>query len=141
MKKLKLIGALALFVVLVSCNKNQQAVKKLNGTWRVTETTVDNGQTVTTTQYSDASNSETYRFDKCKLKKDEYCNVTFTSGGVSITQKYRVIDDGETMEIKYEVFGYSSTSTMKIVELKKKSLKLQTVTGGTTSTSTLEKID
>lgn len=141
MKTLKFIGVLTLFIALVSCDKNQQAVKKLDGTWRVTETTIDNGQTITTTTYSDVSDAETYRFDKCKLKKDEYCNVTITSGNIALPYEYRVVDDGTKLEVKIDVLGSSTTSTMTIVELKKKSLKLQTVYGGTTSTSTLEKID
>ncbi|MEO9258536.1 MAG: hypothetical protein ABI207_09140, partial [Crocinitomicaceae bacterium] len=124
MKNLKFVGALIMLVVFTSCDKNQTAVRKLDGKWQVTETTASNGASSTTTTYA-SGNASTYTFDNCKLKKDEYCNVSISQiifgVGVSLTQQYRITDDGKTLEFK----NGSYSSSMTIVDLKSKDLTLK----------------
>lgn len=124
MKNLKFIGVLIMLVVFTSCNKNQTAVRKLDGKWQATEFTTSNGTSSTTTTFT-SDNAQSYTFNNCKLKKNEYCNVTITQFifgfGISLNQQYRVIDDGKTLEIK----NGSYTSTTTIDELKGKDLTLK----------------
>jgi hypothetical protein len=132
MKKILFIAIIAL--VSISCNKNQRAVKKLSGKWEATKfaTTDSSG---TTTDYIGLINV-TYEFDNCKLKNDEYCNMTTTTTtnifGVSTSttenNMYRVIDEGVTLEVKND----STTNTITIVELTKKNLKVKQVENNTT---------
>jgi len=140
MKNLKFIGALIMLVVFTSCDKNQTAVRKLDGKWQVTEATASNGVSSTTTTYA-SNNTSTYTFDNCKLKKDEYCNVaisqTIYGTNVSINQQYRITDDGKTLEFKNGSFS----STMTIVDLKGKDLTLQATNGSNSTTIKLTKLD
>jgi len=133
MKKVLLVAIIV--IVAVACNKNQSAVRKLDGTWKATSfaTTDSTGTTVDLIGFVDV----TFVFDGCKLKKDEYCNITTTTitnafGFTSSTTEndlYRVIDDGTTLEIKAD----STTSTMTIVELTRSSLKVKQVDGNQTT--------
>ena len=140
MKNLKFVGALIMLVVFTSCDKNQTAVRKLDGKWQATETTATNGSSSTTVTYT-SDNASTYTFDNCKLKKDEYCNLTITQSifgiGISIKEQYRVTDDGKTLEMKNGSFN----SKMTIVDLKGKDLTLQTITGSSNTSTKFKKVD
>lgn len=133
MKKVLLIAIIA--IVAVACNKNQSAVKKLDGTWKATSFAVTDSAGVTVDYISFIEVS--FQFDGCKLKKDEYCNMSTTTTtnifGItsSTTQSdlFRVIDDGTTLEIKTD----STTSTMTILELTKSNLKVKQVDGNETT--------
>ena len=129
-----------MFVVFTSCNKNQTAVRKLDGKWQATEFTTSNGTSSTTTTFT-SDNAQSYTFNNCKLKKNEYCNVTITQFifgfGISLNQQYRVIDDGKTLEIKNGSFN----SKMTIVDLKGKDLTLQTITGSSNTSTKFKKVD
>jgi hypothetical protein len=132
MKKVLFIAIIALFAI--SCNKNQRAVKKLSGKWEATKfaSTDSSG---TTTDIIGLINV-TYEFDNCKLKNDEYCNMTTTTTSnffgvsTSTTQNdmYRVVDDGITLEIKND----STSNSITIVELTNKNLKVKQVENNTT---------
>lgn len=132
MKKILFIAIIAL--VAVSCNKNQSAVKKLSGKWEATKF-ASTDSTGTTIDLIGLINV-TYEFDNCKLKNDEYCNLTTTQTanvfGVSTsttqTDTYRVTDDGVTLEVKND----STTNSITIVELTKKNFKLKQVENNTT---------
>jgi len=131
MKKILLIATFVF--IAISCDKNQNTVKKLDGTWKATKfaSTDSTGVTIDLIGFVDIS----YQFDGCKLKNDEYCNMTTTTTtnlfGVSTTttelDSFRVIDDGSTLEVKTG----SSSITMTILELTNKSLKVKQVENNT----------
>ena len=131
MKNLMLLSAAALMLLTVACNKNQQAVKKLDGTWKVM--TID-GQDV-------SGDNTTYTFNECKLKNDEYCTGTISAAGFGLSVEYKVIDDGETLVQKTSFFGVEEEVSAKIVELTKEKLVIETTSDSTTTTSELEKQD
>ena len=91
MKKILMIALIALTAI--ACNKNQRAVKKLDGEWGLTliSYTEDN-VTVTETDYY-----LIWKFDNCKLKNNDFCNLTSTQvdNGNSYTYSsfYRVTGD------------------------------------------------
>lgn len=120
MKKLFFALTLGLSVLVVSCNKDQAAVKKLDGTWNVTKmSTTDGGFSF---DFIALGGTATMNFDGCKLKKDEWCTATstFTFGGDTDTETmvYRVTGDGTVLESK-EHADSTTISTMTIVELSK----------------------
>lgn len=130
-----MLSTLMLMFVVASCNKNQAAVKKLDGTWQLTH---ENGQPV------DADDIVKLTFTKCKLAKDEYCTLTFTTIflGQTFTSSamYLVMDKGETMEIKYTSQGQTSIDRFKIKELTKSKLVIEVTEGTSVSTEEYKKI-
>ncbi|MFT5820184.1 MAG: hypothetical protein ACI8ZM_001418 [Crocinitomix sp.] len=139
MKKLLMIAAVLLLAV--ACNKNQKAVKTLDGNWNATAFSATDG--ATTVDYIAFGFTVQMNFDGCKLKDDEYCNMTttFTFDGDTETETsvYRVINDGEKLEQK-ENLAATTSETIDISELTKTTLKLIIVDGETTTNITLEKI-
>lgn len=137
MKKLFAVLTIALSVAVVSCNKDQAAVKKLDGTWNVTSMKFD-GQELISSDFT-----STMTFSKCKLKKDEWCNststVTFSGTTETTNGVYRVTGDGTTLESK-EHADSTDVSSMTIDELTKTNMKAtQTMdVGGTTYTTVIE---
>ena len=133
MKKLLFVAIAFAGLALVSCNKDQAAVKKLDGTWNVTSSTTTSGSvTVDNMQYVDKI---TMTFTACKLKKDEWCTSTSTvsAGSLSFTENdvFKVTNDGTKMELKCDT---CSTSTiMTIDELTKTNLKTTWVDGSSTT--------
>ncbi|MEX1001892.1 MAG: hypothetical protein WDZ35_07245 [Crocinitomicaceae bacterium] len=133
MKKLFYVATLILAVAVVSCSKDQRAVKKLDGTWE--EVSFD-GQTV-----PDSSKGQV-TFTNCKLKKEEWCPATYTdSDGNSDTWDYKVTGDGTTLTYQVEDpnFGTFSISST-IDELTSDKLVLTTTFFGSTSTAEYKKI-
>ena len=107
MKKNLLVMLSFAFVLLaVSCNKNQKAVKNLDGSWNLT---FQDGEKV------EEDDKLIYTFDNCKLKKDEYCTLTIEDNESKETASYKVDDDGETLVLRDEYDGtaveYSGTIT------------------------------
>ena len=107
MKKNLLVMLSFAFVLLaVSCNKNQKAVKNLDGSWNLT---FQDGEKV------EEDDKLIYTFDNCKLKKDEYCTLTIEDNESKETASYKVDDDGETLVLRDEfdgtAFEYSGTIT------------------------------
>lgn len=144
----KIIGLVVLFVTLTfaSCDKNQAAVKTLDGKWKAISTSSSAGSSSTAGSGLNFSfggnNTMYYTFDNCKLKKDEYCNlnITTTIYGISFgfDSQYRVLDDGKTLETKSN--GYISQA--KIVDLKSKTMTLvSTDSTGASVTINFEKVD
>ena len=140
MKKLLMIAAVGLLAV--ACNKNQAAVKKLDGTWNVTELKVtEDGVTVDLIE-SGWVNSATVMFDGCKLKDDEFCSMTTTTttdfGDDTEVDVYAVADDGTTLQTKDDVAS-TEIETVEIVELSKTDCKLKQNDDGTITEMTLVK--
>lgn len=110
-------------VALVSCNKDQSAVKKLDGKWLLekvddTEISFDDAPVVT--------------YDACKLKKDEWCTATTTYPNDSTsTQEYKVIEDGTVIVTREPGSTFELEST--ITTLDKENLVLTTTVFGVTT--------
>lgn len=128
MKNLFVTCLAVMALVLVSCNKNQAAVKKLDGTWTATEMMFSEGGL--SLDLIDLGGSGSFTFNSCKLKKDEWCtgSSTLTTpallGGATETtsQLYRVIEDGTKMEMKES--DTSTATIITIVSLTEESLEM-----------------
>ncbi|MFT4600019.1 MAG: hypothetical protein ACI857_000187 [Arenicella sp.] len=122
----KVLSILVLTVVFLSCNKDQSAVKKLDGTWDLTkmEIEADLFGVPIKLDLIGLGGSGTMSFDNCKLADDEWCNVSsvtvnpLDSTTVTANDLYRVTNDGTKLETKTS--DTASTSTiMTINELTK----------------------
>lgn len=144
MKRILMIAAIAL--IAVACNKNQAAVKKLDGTWNITSmtSTVDGLQIEL---IGLAIESGTMSFEGCKLKDDEFCNMTVTLkasalfGGLSSTDTYlyAVTDDGTKLQQK-EDLSSTTINLIEIIELTRSTGEFKQIdTDGTVSTIKLTK--
>ncbi len=111
--KVLLMGLFMMFVA-VSCNKDQQAVRKLDGKWKLNKF---NGLIVA------PENMDVWTFNACKLKTDQVCDVTEMSQGEVTKYKYMVIDDGKTLVKKAES-GTVTIQTYTIETLDKIHLKM-----------------
>ncbi len=88
-KRIVLIVCVLFFVI--ACNKDQSAVKMLNGTWELNRYA---GIEVPLEQRF------TYSFYACKLKQDTYCDFRKTNpNGTSIDLMYRVSQEGKKLEL------------------------------------------
>lgn len=123
MKRILMIAAVALLAV--ACNKDQAAVKKLDGTWNVTSlNTTEDG--VSIELIGTFFESVTMTFDGCKLKDDEFCTMTTTTklaatfGGATETESdlYNVTNDGTTLQSKDDASS-TTVDQIEIVELTK----------------------
>jgi len=118
MKKILMIAAIALLAV--ACNKNQAAVKKLDGTWKITSMNAElDGAQIEFIGLILESASIT--FEGCKLKDDEFCKMTMTLkssallGGATETDSYlyAVTDDGTKLQQKED----ASSTTINVIEI------------------------
>jgi hypothetical protein len=145
-----LMGTVVLFLF-VSCNKDQQTVRKLSGKWRATQSTTTIGGVSTSNSYSEA-NAPVYDFDNCSLKKDEYCNVTITQpieilgSSLAFTFKYKVEDDGKTLEINMSSMASMTggedmaPSKMNITHLDSKKLTIGSTMDSISTETVFEKV-
>ena len=123
MKKILMIVAIA--VLAVACNKNQKAVKQLDGTWNVTSwmDTWDGASE----EYIEDGYSMTMLFNNCKLKDDEFCDVVLTevsgSESDSYAMEYRVAGYGTSLELRDTDYP-SELTYLKIEEFTKENLTL-----------------
>jgi len=108
-------------LMIVSCNKDQKAVKMLDGKWKMTKF---NNQVV-----PDA-NATTWTFTNCKLKTDELCDVKAQSGSQTLDYKYLVKDDGKTLIVKNSA-GTVEIQNYTITSLDKSALVVTYSEGGT----------
>jgi hypothetical protein len=129
MKRMFIFSVLAMFFVVASCNKDQRAVKNLEGKWLLVK---ENGQNVS------ATDTRTITFTNCKLKKDEYCNVLVElkdsefDTNETFNADYKVMDDGETLEFKVSFDGQVSITKFRIRELDGSKLVLEETMDGET---------
>jgi len=125
MRNVILFATLMLFVA-AGCSKDQKAVKTLDGKWKLMKV---NGDAL------DADEVYTMEFSNCKLKKEEYCVVqifySFQGQSINLSAEYKVIDKGETLELKVSSGGTTQIDRYKIKELTKTKLVTE-VTEGTT---------
>ncbi|MFT5819181.1 MAG: hypothetical protein ACI8ZM_000404 [Crocinitomix sp.] len=140
MKKFLMIAAVAL--IAVACNKNQAAVKKLDGTWNATAFNyTEDGVTANWLELGFIT-SATYVFDGCKLKNDEFCNLTTTVvssfGTNTESDLYNVTNDGETLQTKDDASS-TTVNAITIDELTNSTLKISETSDGATTEIILEK--
>lgn len=137
MKKLLFIAFV--LVTIVSCNKDQKAVKTLDGKWAATSFVVTEG--LVSIDFLELGISYEMQFTNCKLKDEETCDVIITSSDGDDTEKnngqYRVFNDGTSMEL-LNIDGQSS-DLLTIEELSKSKLILTLIDGDLDATITLEK--
>lgn len=126
MKKYILIASV-LFLTL-ACNKNQKAVKMLEGDWEATKFVTTDSDGTTIDLLTGGFISVDYHFDNCKLKNDNYCNMTTTTAAsifgitidpVVVNDFYTIKGEGTIMEVKTD----STTNTINITELTKTNVK------------------
>ena len=140
----KIIFTLAILgFVLVSCNKEKRAMKKLEGNWNVTAISIDSsGVSIDYWAQIQAVGitSMTMNFENCGT--DAACDLTTISTGAfmgitfgdTTTASYEVSDDGASITI--------DTDTGTIDELTNSSLIIsQSLDANTTQTVTMEKVD
>jgi hypothetical protein len=114
MKTRILLMSMLLAFAVVSCNKDQRAVKRLDGKWKLSKY---NGQTVPEAQ------AAVLTFSSCKLKTDEVCDVTLQTGSQVQSYKYLVKNDGTTLVTK-NAAGTVILQELTIEILDKTNLKL-----------------
>ena len=135
MRKLLFVAVAISGMMLVSCNKNQAAVKKLDGSWTVTSAqTTDGAFTYDGVAAGDYTQSMT--FTACKLKTDEWCTMSSTTtwGNLTDTESdvFRVTGDGMTLESKDDDTS-STIWSMTINELTKSEMTATSTDGSATT--------
>jgi hypothetical protein len=123
--KTKILLMSMMLAFIVSCNKDQQAVKRLDGQWK---------QTKFNNQPVPDANATTYTFTSCKLKNEEVCPVSAKTGNQTINYSFLVKDKGTTLVQKNEA-GTVTLLTYTIETLDKSNLKLKYTDGSNTYTT------
>lgn len=125
MKKLAFLLVIMTALVVISCNKNQSAVKKLDGTWTLKK--IDGSDVPDSLQY-------TTTFTKCKLRKEEWCDMSVTYDGTTTEYEFKVTDKGQTL-VQQNAYGSIVTeNSFTIKDITKTGLFLEwTDTSGTYS--------
>ena len=140
MRKLLFVAIAFTGIALVSCNKDQAAVKKLDGNWNTTAMTAETAG-FTIDLFAGLVESASMTFTACKLKKDEWCTGTstikFTGFPESVDNVvYRVTGDGTTLESKDHADS-TDVTTITIDELSKSDAKFTQIdVSGTVTTTT-----
>jgi len=123
----------AVAIMAVACNKDQSAVRKLNGTWNATSIVQTIGGVSVEVLGSEdfgGITSSSFTFEDCKLKDDEFCSSTSTivtpDGTFTTSMLYRTTDDGETLETKEEASSTTINSS-EILDLSGNRLELRSV--------------
>jgi hypothetical protein len=138
MKKLLLLSFITL--LLTACNKNQRAVKKLDGNWTIDKYvfTFSNGLGIDLVALGAQG---TYNISGCVLKDDEYCNYThdltvnspFLDTTITESNQYKVINKGQSIQT---LNGNGTLRTINIKELTNSFCELEQT--DTTATITIE---
>ncbi|MCH2234964.1 MAG: hypothetical protein MK078_11995 [Crocinitomicaceae bacterium] len=140
MKKLLFFAFLA--VAMIACDKNQRAVKKLEGTWNATKAlTTEPTFGLTIDLLGDPVNgSMSFTFENCKLKDDEWCNVSSTISVFGDTESdnslYKVTNDGTQIEV---LDSAGTANIITIQELTNTEMKATWIDDETTIEMELEK--
>lgn len=135
MRNVVMLSTLMLMFIVAGCSKDQRAVKRLDGTWQLTE---ENGNAV------DANEVSKITFSNCKLKKDEYCTISFSYSvfgqTFSANGEYLVTDKGETLEVKTTSSNTTTIQRFVIKELTKSTLIIESTSGGVVNKEEYKKI-
>ena len=65
-----ILSILLLGFVFLSCSKEQRTVNKLAGSWEVRSATI--------TGIGELNTDQIFDFEKCRIRKNNYCNFTLT---------------------------------------------------------------
>jgi hypothetical protein len=103
-------------LLMVGCTSDdQKIVEELEGTWQVTQVTV-NGIPADESTYE----NDSYTFESCKVAQGD-CDGTYstedpTKGTTSYSFTYSIHDEGTKITINMSILGIPSTSTGTIEE-------------------------
>lgn len=112
----KFLFGLLVASLLVSCSKEQRTVNKLEGEWTVVSAKIgdENGST------TDEDASGFIKFEKCKLKTDDFCqysyNIVTDIGTFAGSAEYKVIEEGEMILVRDDATD-SSVEQQDIITL------------------------
>lgn len=126
MKKLLMIAVVAL--IATACSKDQRVVNKLEGTWKATKWTfTDNDGASIDLIGTGVVTEATMNFSDCKLKTDEWCDLTTTLSIILTPTEtdnflYRVTGDGTIIETKDDQSSVT-VNQIEIVEITRKTMK------------------
>ncbi len=133
-------------LAVISCNKNQSAVKKLDGKWNTTKAVVVDNTGKSTDLIALGGDIE-WNFTKYKLKDAEFCDYSTSfiniSLGINDTEigVFKVEDDGTKLVVaSTKNDPISDYETMTIKELTKDNCILSASDSTGTTEFTLEKI-
>ena len=132
-----LISMLVFAVVIVSCSKDQQIVRKLEGEWKVTEIKY-NGVSADASTYENT----TYTFESCKVSKED-CSGTMeaidgTKGLTSFPFTYSISEKGTQLTINLDILGFTTTTVSEILESSSKKFVWSSTEDGVTTETTIE---
>ncbi|MCH2225337.1 MAG: hypothetical protein MK066_11270 [Crocinitomicaceae bacterium] len=82
-----------LVILFSSCNRNQNHVNRLDGKWNVTSTEL--------VGYGKMDPDIIYEFEECKLKKDDFCEVTVHNFDLDQVESglFSITDSGQKMQL------------------------------------------
>ena len=104
----------------ISCNKNQKAVRQLDGEWKATKLISTDEPLINYAALIDVR----LTFDNCKLADNEYCSMssstTFGSETETTNGLFKVTEDGTTMEFLID----GGTEIITITDLSNSELKM-----------------
>lgn len=129
MKNVFFFLSISALLILTACDKDQNAVKMLDGTWELS----------TVNGFPIPANSEAYHkytFSNCKLKDNEYCDVVYTDNSETWNFLYNVSGKGTVMTVK----SGNEVRSFTIVELEKEKFVTTTVIEGNTITFSYKKL-
>ena len=117
---------IVLLTIIVSCNKNQNSVKKLDGKWYAVKYEVTKNNQIS--DYIQIGLNFEYYFDNCKLKKNQYCQLTVTiSNDIASSSEvllYSITESGQKMEITNPITNAVEVS-YKIIKLSSTKVKIE----------------
>jgi hypothetical protein len=129
MKKITCALVAITMLVIAACSKDQKVVKELEGTWKVTAVKEDG-----VAQPDSTFNTQTYSFEKCKVKKGP-CNGTMTDEGKALPFTYSISEKGT--RITMTVFGISEVG--EILEHSESKFVFRSMDGSPVTETTLTK--
>ena len=134
----KILVITAVILIAVSCDKDQRAVKKLDGRWDATKMLVgdEGGKSV---DIIALGSTVEYVFDGCELVDNEFCDVSVSTTTLIGTDtlvpteiiegKFKISGNGSIMTITDTEKTDSTYRTFEILELKKKTCSLKQTSG------------
>lgn len=132
MKKKSILLIVAILFIAVSCDKDQRAVRKLDGKWNATKfVEIDNGQSFDWIAFGLIYTME---FSNCKLKDNEWCSLetttTFSSDSNIDNVSYKVSNDGRTLTMVNSPQDTEFPTVFDVIDLKSKTVNLELKSNG-----------
>lgn len=129
MKNVLEISAIFILLALISCNKDDAAVKDLDGIWKMTSW-VENGEEKEYLEYLELR----WRFEACPYPDIGceglyYRRATYTQDSIEVSNEgfdYYVTDKGQSLKMEYE---FGATENYTIEKLTKNKLRIVSIDG------------